>query len=174
MEFGVRLSAPLRVNCATFGDHIVGVGSMVSEEQVVWSDARGVIAPMENQQSSGYWADVKLPRDTMRLFGATTEPEPAVAKFASATLPFPASAGFFNVGEESVFGRERTKRGICGASLFLALVVHVAHAELFTGTGAFVNGTGRLGKHLGFDLRGVMRQGVSAPLPPSIVSERAR
>jgi len=94
----------------TLRSHVVHVVSVGSKEQMIWPDARGIVAMVADEQACGDRAVQCLPHITMGINGVLVRVVGSVSSGNLPAKPFPAAIVDADLAEESGF----KSRGIIG------------------------------------------------------------
>jgi hypothetical protein len=101
-EFSVPVSGTVRTGMVTHSrspfevsiSSVLGIGS---KPEMVWANARGIVAAMENAHSIRDWPEVQFPRESMGTIGSFTgDRDLAVLVFVPASRPKPALASLID------------------------------------------------------------------------------
>jgi hypothetical protein len=151
------------------GSHVADVVEGCPQKEMVWANARRIVAVMAHMHPGGDGAVVQFPRKAMRTGIQAIMEKQAVSVSAEVALPLPAAFALLHFSPEPSFGADSTE--LCRTVDAQSSQVHGAQATRLPGLFAAINRTVRLALHR--VTSGVARQGVSAPLPLSIVPKGA-
>lgn len=157
--------------CAAFGVHVTDVVALGAKEKMLRSNTAAVVAAVTDKHAGRDRPKMKLPRNAVGLFRMPPADcmKMAITGRIKSARPFPTPVALLHLRPKTL--GQAWSRGVSGTVVSPPLVVHGAPATYSRSPGAVFDRTGRLSGHRGF-LRGVTRQGVSAPLPLSIVSDK--
>lgn len=149
----------------------VGVHPGRDRFEMRWVHARSDAAKMIELQPVRDLPDQQLIRIPMGVPIALVSTELSVAHSPGASRPQPARRSLVDFEPKPLRWWQLMDRRGQRSSRFKANIVRLAQAFTVRLRGAFHYRARTMCRHLGLILRGVVRQGVSAPLPPYIVQQ---